>query len=167
MPRSDPTLRAAGFTLVELIIVMVVLAIVAGLSMPLLSGSIRQRHLKDEAARFLALTEYARDEAVSQGVPMSVWIDSATSHFGVEPKAGFDGAPGRNRDFAMNPDIHFEIDKAANASGGSLMPVEFATDGSPATTSVETVRLADRFNSAITIARTKDGWSYEILKEAK
>ena len=49
---------AEGFTLVELIIVMTLLAIVAALSVPSLSRSMRQRNLDEEATRLLALTEY-------------------------------------------------------------------------------------------------------------
>jgi len=166
MPRSEPARWPAGFTLVELIIVMALLALITALVMPSLSHSIRARNLKDEAARFVAATEYGRDEAVSQGVPMTVWIDPATQRFGVEPKAGFDGVESRNRDFTMNPDVHFELTDAA-AGGDIVQAVEFAPDGAPGQTSLETVKLVDRFENTATIARTKDGWGYEILKEGK
>src|SRR5438067_13878805 len=85
--RSARTLRA--FTLVELILVMAVLATIMALSTPSLSRSLRNRNIEQEAKRFIALTEYARGEAVSQGVPMTIWIDVEAGAFGVEPKAGF------------------------------------------------------------------------------
>ena len=124
MRRSDPTRIPPGFTLVELIVVMALLAIAAALSAPVLSHSIRARNLGGEAARFIAATEYGRDEAVSQGVPMTVWIDPATQRFGVAAKAGFDGAESRSREFAVHADIHFEMDDAALA-GGIVQAVEF------------------------------------------
>ena len=166
MRRSDPTRIPPGFTLVELVVVMALLAIVAALSVPAMSRSIRARNLNGEAVRFIAATEYGRDEAVSQGVPMTVWIDPATQRFGVEPRAGFEGVESRNREFAVNADIHFEMDSAA-AGGGIVQAVEFAPDGVPTTASLETVRLVDRFESEVIVVRTKDGWSYEIQKEGK
>ena len=157
---------AQGFTLVELIIVMMLLAVVAALAVPSLSRSMRQRNLDEEATRLLALTEYGRDEAVSQGVPMVVWIDAKSQRYGVEPKAGFDADETRTRDYNMNPDVQVEIDKAA-VSGGVVEAIEFAPDGALTSSSVNSVRLVDRFNSVINISRTTDGWSYELVKEAK
>ena len=155
---------AEGFTLVELIIVMTLLAIVAALSVPSLSRSMRQRNLDEEATRLLALTEYARNEAVSQGVPMIVWIDAKGQRYGVEPKAGFDADEARRREYAMNPEVQVETDKAVS-SGGVVEAIEFAPDGALISTSVESVRLVDRSQSAIRVARTTDGWSYELVKE--
>jgi type II secretion system protein H len=166
MPRSDPAQSRAAFTLIELVIVMCVLAFITALAVPLLSGSVHHRNLLDEATRFVALTEYARDEAVSQGVPMTVWIDPDTQHFGVSAKTGYDGDASREREYELNPDIHFEIEKAT-ANGNLLQPVEFGPDGAPGVSASESLKLVDRFNAVVTIARTKDGWSYEIQKEAK
>lgn len=157
---------ARGFTLVELIIVMALLAIVGALAAPSLSGSIRQRNLKEEALRFLALTEYARDEAVSQGVPMVVWVDPNGQRVGVGPKDGFEGDESRLREFALNPDVSLKIDRVA-MSGGVANAVEFSPDGAPGLESVETIELVDRFESLVRVARTPDQWAYEIREEGK
>lgn len=166
MRKSEPTRETAGFTLVELIFVMALLTVVVALSAPSLSRSMRQRNLNEEASRFLAATEYARDEAVSQGVPMTVWIDPAAQRFGVEPKKGFDGAVGREREFAVNPDVQFEVGIGVG-KGGVITAAEFSPDGSPALSSLDSVRLMDRFKSSLSVARTSDGWSYEIVKETR
>ncbi len=163
MPRSDPT---PGFTLVELILVMALLAVVAAFSAPSLARSLRQRNLDGEATRLLALTEYARDEAVSQGVPMSVWIEPKAQRMGVEPKTGYDGDETRAREFALNADIHFEVERAATQNGVAEI-MEFSPDGAPAASSIDAVKLVDRFQSQVTLARTSDGWSYEIIKEQR
>lgn len=143
---------------------MALLVIVMAISAPSLSRSMRQRHLSDEAARFVALTEYSRNEAVSQGVPMTVWIDPAGGRFGVEAKTGFDGSEDRNREFKVNPDIHFELTNAVT-SRSVVEAAEFSPDGAPSTASLDTLRLVDRFDSAIAIAKTSDGWGYEVVKE--
>jgi type II secretion system protein H len=163
MERSDP---APGFTLVELILVMALLAVIAAFSAPSLAGSLRRRNLDGEASRLLALSEYARNEAVSQGVPMTVWVDPAGQRIGVDPKAGFEGDEARSRVFDLNADIHFEIDRTATQNG-VIEVMEFAPDGAPASSSIDTVRLLDRFQSQITVARTSDRWGYEIVKEKR
>jgi type IV fimbrial biogenesis protein FimT len=159
-------LHRSGFTLVELIIVMALLAVVAAISMPSLGRSMRERNLNDEAARFVALTEYARSEAVSQGVPMTVWIDPQTQRFGAEAATGFEGEESRAKEFVLNADVRFEVERTATRNGLTDL-VEFTPDGAPDTTSIDTLRLADRFGAARTISRTSDGWSYEIVKEQK
>jgi type II secretion system protein H len=158
--------RTSAFTLVELIVVMALLAIVLALSAPSLARSMRQRNLEAEAARFLAATEYGRNEAVSQGVPMVLWIDAKTRSFGVEPRSGFTGDTARDREFELHPDVEIEVEKVI-ARTAKVQPIEFAPDGAPATTNIETVQLKDRFASVVTIAQTTDGWGYEILKEAR
>jgi len=163
MWRSDET---RGFTLVELILVMMLLAVVTAIAVPSLSRSLRQRNLDGEAARLLALSEYARDEAVSQGVPMTVWIDPNAQRFGVEPKAGYEGDDARAKEFALNTDIHFELDRGATHDG-VVDAMEFAPDGSPASSSIDALRLVDRFKSVVTVALSSDGWAYEIVKEQR
>lgn len=166
MRKSDRERAAGGFTLVELIVVMALLALVMAFAAPTLSRSLRYRHLAEEATRFVALTEFARDEAVSQGVPMVVWIDTETRRFGLAPKAGFIGSETRVREFELNPDLRLELEHAATI-GGLVQAVEFAPDGAPASTNMALMRVIDRFDSVVTIALTSDGWGYEILKETK
>lgn len=163
---SDIAQAPPGFTLVELILVMGLLATVMAFSAPSLSRSLRQRYLNQEAARFLALTEHGRDEAVSQGIPMVVWVDPKTQRFGLEPKTGYTTSAMPFREYTMNPDIQFEIGKAVT-KGGIVRPIEFAPDGLPTPSSVDSVRLVDRFEAVVTVARTIDGWGYEILQEAR
>jgi type II secretion system protein H len=57
----------SGFTLVELVLVMIILTIALGLAVPTLRGWSQRAMLRDEADRFLALTVYARSRAVAEG----------------------------------------------------------------------------------------------------
>ncbi|HEV7867610.1 MAG TPA: GspH/FimT family pseudopilin [Chthoniobacteraceae bacterium] len=164
---SRSSQRGSAFTLVELILVMALLAVIFAFSAPALGRSMRDRHLKDEAVRLVALTEYARNEAVSQGVPMVVWADPEARRFGVEPKAGFAGAEARRREYALSSNLRVEIATAATISGSRVIEaIEFTPDGTPSLTSAESVRLIDLHESVVTVAQTTDGWGYEVLKEA-
>ena len=54
MKRARP--HRHGFTLVELIIVMGLLALAAGIAAPMMARSLRGRNINEEAQRFIALT---------------------------------------------------------------------------------------------------------------
>lgn len=153
--------RAPAFTLIELVLVMVLIAVMAALSVPALARSMRSRGVSSEGARLLALTEYARDEARSQGVPMTVWIDAPGGRYGVEPKDGYTASADRNRTFTMAPEIQFApLD--APASGGNVHAAEFEPDGTMDSASLDRIRLTDKSGNAVELTRTADRWGYEI-----
>ena len=156
-----------GFTLVELIIVMALLAIVAALSAPLLSNSLRQRNLEDEATRLLAMTEYARDEATSQGIPMVISFDQRTQIIAVEPKTGYEGDERRIREFSLGPDIQLSVQDAASKKRSNAEVAEFTPEGVPSLDSAEILELKNRYNGVISVARTTDRWGYEIVKATR
>jgi type II secretion system protein H len=155
--------RPSAFTLVELLVVMALLTVVLAIAAPTLGRSIRQRSLDGEATRFLAATEYARNEAVSQGVPMIVWLDPEGFSFGVEVKQGFEGDDARNREFELREGVMLDSDEKTKTNG-VIVAMEFGSDGAPEETSVEEVRFVWRDEPPVHIAKTKDGWGYEILK---
>jgi type II secretion system protein H len=170
--------RARAFTLVELILVMALLCVILGLAAPSLSRSFQERNLAQEATRLLALTEYARDEAISQGVPMSLWIDAATGRFGAQAMPGYEDAGARGKQFSLIDGLHFELlgsspgaaAQTAPAPGTSALQgndvAEYLPDGTLDPSSRQSIRLVDRSNSAIEVAQMKDASGYEIVKEA-
>ena len=121
----------------------------------------------------LAVTEYARDEAVSQGVPMVVWIDADTGHFGAKAMPGYEDSGARSKEFTLLEGLHFDTQE--NAGGAAALPgvagetdaAEFTTDGTLDPSSQTSLRLVDRDNSAIEIAQTNDAWGYEIVKDTQ
>jgi type II secretory pathway pseudopilin PulG len=79
----------AGFTLIELILVLGLLLIVVGISFPTLKNFFRGRALDSEARRFLSLTRYAQSRAAAEGLPMVVWIDPQEQTYGMQVETGF------------------------------------------------------------------------------
>src|SRR6266516_1572443 len=84
--RIDAEMRVAkaAFTLIELIVVMAMLMIVLAVAAPSLSNFFRGRTLDSEARRFVSLTRYGQSRAVSDGVPMLLWIDTRQRAYGWE-----------------------------------------------------------------------------------
>lgn len=72
--RSEPGRAAAGFTLVEVMVVMVIVALMAGLLVVTVSDT-PQRRLQREAGDLAALLNFASDEAVLRGVELGLIID--------------------------------------------------------------------------------------------
>jgi len=65
----------AAFTMLELILVLLVMAVVLGLSAPALRGFFASRQTADAAVTMLCLTQYARSLSASEGRPCRLMID--------------------------------------------------------------------------------------------
>src|SRR2546430_16407369 len=68
-----------GFTLLELVLVMVIACVLLALVAPSFTNWSRGSQLRDAADNFVAITRYARDRAVS---------DSTTCRLNIDPQAG-------------------------------------------------------------------------------
>ncbi|HVS72940.1 MAG TPA: GspH/FimT family pseudopilin [Phycisphaerae bacterium] len=67
-----------GFTLLELVVVMFVMALVAAIAAPNLKGFISGRRAPDFASQVMALAHYAHSQAISQGRMYQLNIDART-----------------------------------------------------------------------------------------
>src|SRR5258708_17615444 len=88
--RFSKVQRAGAFTLIELILVMTILAIAVSITAPALANFFRGRILDSEARRLLGLTHQGQSRAVSEGVPMDLWLDSAQNTYGLEAEPSFE-----------------------------------------------------------------------------
>lgn len=72
MTRHNPSRAAAGFTLVELLVVLAIATLIVTLSVPNLLGLLARQRLEGQARDLAALAHRARHEALVRGVPTVV-----------------------------------------------------------------------------------------------
>jgi len=80
--------RRAGFTLLELILVMVVICTVLAMAAPSLRGFFGSRKTADESARILALIQYARSQAITEGRVYRLNFDMDQGHYWLTAQDG-------------------------------------------------------------------------------
>lgn len=148
--------RAAGFTLIELILVMALLVIVIAAVAPALSKFFRGRNLDSEARRLLSLTRLGQSRAVSEGTPMRLWIDAERRTYGLQAEQGGSTPDKSARIYQLDPDLAIEVVRntrnrsgttlrttPGNAYDGSSLAVglRFLADGTVDETSPDQIRL--------------------------
>jgi len=82
--------RHSGFTLLELILVMGVICVTLALAAPSLSNWSRGSQQRDAIDQILALTRYARTEAVTNATTYRLNIDKATGRYWLTMQDGQD-----------------------------------------------------------------------------
>jgi Tfp pilus assembly protein FimT len=100
----------AAFTLVELILVLLLLAITATLVGTNMGSFFRGRALNFEARRMLSLSHYAQTRAVSEGVPVVLWINVASSTYGLTIQSSYGNGDGDPRavSYTVDPNLRLE-----------------------------------------------------------
>ena len=165
-----------GFTLIELILVMTLLVIAVSITAPALSRSVRARTLDLEMRRLLALSRQGQSRAVSEGVPMELWIDSGQSAFGLEAEPSFEANDTKEIRLTIEPGMQIAAlnsigsGNAPNANVGtvrksnhpSLPRIRFLPDGSIEETSPQSIRLTGRDGSTRSLTISRNRMGYEI-----
>src|SRR4030095_4733372 len=88
------------------------------LSFPSAVRFFRGRTLDSEANRLLALTRYAQSRAVSEGIPMILWIDEDQRRYGLQAEFTYTQEDELAREFDLDPDVTLEGAPTAARAGG-------------------------------------------------
>jgi type II secretion system protein H len=167
--RSNKRLNQCAFTLVELILVMVLLVIAVSLVAPKMSSFMRGRALDSEARRVLAMTHAAQARAVSEGMPMVLWIDEKQNGYGLEEET-----PGKNGDAnAENYSSDENVQVAVmNLSGSAttfknLPAIRFLADGTVDENSPQMLKLTGAEGAELWLLESADRRGYEISDSDK
>ena len=163
--------HVSGFTLIELILVMAIMLIVMAVSGPSLSHFFRGRNLDVECRRFLSLTIYGQSRAISEGVPMVLWIDQEEGMYGLHADTSFVKEDERKVEYELARDLEIEIlagDTSSNRfmsvseSGTTGAEIRFQPDGLLGPASVERVIIHNGEREEAWIGRTRNRLRYEI-----
>jgi prepilin-type N-terminal cleavage/methylation domain-containing protein len=174
-----------GFTLIELILVMAILTVAVSVTAPALSNFFRGRTLDSEARRLLAMTRGGQNRAVSEGLPMDLWLDTANNKVGLEAEPSFEKQDPKAQEFELDSGLKLEVVKQPVVlrsmvplnpnqplsvasvprvilTRANLPTIRFLPDGTFSETSPEKLKLSGRDGSALWLAQTRDKLSYEI-----
>ena len=155
----------AGFTLIELVLVMAILIAVLSMSGASLTSFFRGRTLEAEGMRFLALTRHAQNRAVSEGLPMVLWIDTAEKKYGLEHAAGFVGVNDKVTEFNLGRDLEIEVTFPQNAvirQKSNEILLRFDPDGFIDENNPELIVIKEKDGNAVNIVTTLNRLNYEI-----
>jgi len=180
--------RVGAFTLIELILVMTILTVVISLTAPALANFFRGRSLDSEARRLLALTRQGQSRAISEGIPMDLWLDAQGSMFGLEAEPSYEPEDRRAVEFPVDPGLVIETVSLGRAQAGAattsfggsrslrntesgtraqtkhaaLPRIRFLPDGSFTQDSPQAIVLTGRDGYSMTVSQSRNGLSYEI-----
>jgi len=172
-----------AFTLIELILVMTILAIAVSFTAPALANFFRGRSLDYEARRLLALTRQGQSRAVSEGLPMELWFDTANSAYGLEAEPSYEAVDSKALTFAFDSQMQIEFNdqnngahfgslglasstssgNAARASNHPNLPkIRFLPDGSISEGSPQSIHVIGRDGMSFWLVMARNRLNYEI-----
>jgi type II secretion system protein H len=166
--------RRAGFTLIELILVMAVIVVMAAVVTPRMADFFRGRALDNEARRFMTLTRYGQNRAVSEGVPMLVWIDEEKRRYGLEAQPGYLERDDKAVEYNLAENLEIEVGNALTAYGtasaqlvsrtlpANVRFIRFGPDGFLSEASPEYVLIRRNETDALAIGPGRNWQQYEI-----
>jgi type II secretory pathway pseudopilin PulG len=166
--------------LIELIVVMAMLLVVVGISFPSLKGFFRGRTLDSEARRFLSLTRYAQSRAVSEGLPMLLWIDAQEGTYGLQVQTGFVDLDRKAVEYKIDKDLTVEVSappvglplsqqKRTALQLGNLPAIRINAEGFIEDISPETVAFHETEygnERSLWITQTGNRLNYEVTSSA-
>lgn len=112
--RKQTTQSRPGFTLFELLLVLALMAIVVSMAAPSFSAFGRGRDAEYAASRFVALTHWARSQAISEGATYRISIDSIGRKWAVEiqKQGSFEAASMSGSPYSLPENVNISTDAA-------------------------------------------------------
>ena len=152
MGRGEALSRSAGFTLLELIVTLAIVALVVGLSVPTIARSTEAVRVRAEVAGFSAILRHARERAIVTRRPQAVVVDVASHRVRVMA-GGPDGELRETRPLAERlhvqavppPALTVQFEPQGSSSGGDFRltsgAISYRVTVDPLTGRVRSTRL--------------------------
>jgi type II secretion system protein H len=138
--------RQRAFTLIELILVLALLVVITSIAVPDMARFIRGRALDSETERLMALTHAAQSRAVSEGMPMLLWINAQQGEYGVTAETSGKGGDPKEEDLTLDSTLKISVANGRTGTPTALknMPaIRFLPDGTIDESSPQMVQLTD------------------------
>ena len=169
----SPVTRHSAFTLIELILILALLVIITSLAAPATANFIRGRTLDSEARRLFALLHAAQSRAVSEGMPVVVWVDQKNGAYGISEEMA--GKPGSKNSDPQAEDLNVDstlqiavlnVGLGTPTTFNNLPAIKFLPDGTVDENSPQTVELADSagFMRWLLLNKTRTGYEVSDTK---
>jgi type II secretion system protein H len=158
-------LRRCAFTLIELILVLALLVIATSLAAPAMAKFIRGRALDSEARRLSALMHAAQSRAVSEGMPMLLWVNEKTDSYGLEAETSGKDGDAKAEELMVDSTLKISVmnlGTGEQTTDKSLPAIRFLADGTVDENSPQTLKLTDSDGFSRWLAETPLRTGYEV-----
>ena len=157
--------RRAAFTLIELVLVLALLVVITSLAAPAMARFIRGRALDSESRRLFALTHAAQSRAVSEGLPMLLWVDEKKGTYGLTAEETGQNTDLKAETVTADPTLQLTV---TSIGGGvattfnNFPAVRFLPDGTVDESSPQIVQLTDAVGISRWLIETTYRTGYEV-----
>ncbi len=160
---------ARAFTLIELILVMTLLVVMSAFMAPALANFFHGRTLDSEARQLLALTHAGQSRAVSEGMPMLLWVDAKQNSYGLQEETPPQGGDPKSEAFTLDSGLQISVKSAPNTTATlrNLPAIRFLPDGSVDENSPQSLCLSAASGGALWLVESRNRMSYEIRNTDK
>jgi prepilin-type N-terminal cleavage/methylation domain-containing protein len=150
-----------GFTLLELIVVMLLLVTMAGISVPQFRGFVDGQRLQEEGRRFIALSRFARNEAISRSERVELWMSPAKKQYGIRRSPYYQRPNVETTEYTLDEKIALKVEGKWLDKDGSAVIV-YWPDGTLEADGVEEFTFEGKEKGVVTIVLDELGVNYEI-----
>jgi len=146
-------------------LILALLVIITSLAAPAMANFIRGRALDSESRRLFSLVHAGQSRAVSEGMPMVLWVDQKQGAYGLEAETtGKTGDPKAEKlmvDSTLQIAV-LNLGLSAPTTFNNLPAIRFLADGTVDENSPQTLQLTDSAGFSRWLIESRNRMGYEI-----
>jgi Tfp pilus assembly protein FimT len=158
-------LQKRAFTLIELVLILALLVIITSLTAPAMANFIRGRALDSEARRLFALMHAGQSRAVSEGMPMMLWVDEKNGVYGLAAETSGQNGDPKAESLTVDGTLQISVSNSglsAPTTFNNLPAIHFLADGTVDEESPQTLQLTDSAGVSRWLIESPSHTGYEV-----